>query len=109
LKAQHGAKTTDLAWESDIEHIEQRGKLHGANPPRVRKTIKRGIDQIGTLGSGNHYIEIQSVEFDDDCRPEEGRILGLVESGKSVSWCIADQEDLDIKLALIIYKVSGRP
>jgi len=76
-------KNHGFAWESDIEHIEQRGKLHGANPAAVsERAIKRGIDQIGTLGSGNHYIEIQSVEFDADYRPEEGRILGLVESGQ---------------------------
>ncbi len=47
-------------WEEDIEHIEENGKIKEADSSYVTdKAIKRGIDQIGTLGSGNHYLEIQ--------------------------------------------------
>jgi len=60
------------AWESDIEFTEQSGKIPGANPDNVsERAKKRGLDQIGTLGSGNHYLEIQKVDFDEQCdRPD---------------------------------------
>ncbi|MDP3998373.1 MAG: RtcB family protein [bacterium] len=52
----------DLAWEEDIEKIEEKGKILGADPSKVSQRAKdRGIGQLGTLGSGNHYLEIQKV------------------------------------------------
>ena len=49
-----------LAWPEDIELTEERGCFEGADPTKVsEKAIERGFDQIGTLGSGNHYCEIQ--------------------------------------------------
>lgn len=66
------------AWESDIDHIEQRGQLPGADPSAVSdRAYKRGLDQIGTLGSGNHYLEIQTVHFEDDCDKETAALLGI--------------------------------
>jgi tRNA-splicing ligase RtcB len=71
------------AWEQDIDHIEQRGEISGADPSAVSdKAVKRGIDQIGTLGSGNHYLEVQAVRFDDDCDREAARLLGIQEPGQ---------------------------
>jgi tRNA-splicing ligase RtcB len=71
------------SWEQDIEHIEQRGKLPGADPGAVsEKAVKRGIDQIGTLGSGNHYLEVQAVRFDDDSDRETAGLLGINEPGQ---------------------------
>lgn len=50
------------AWPEDIEHIEDKGRIDWADPSKVsEKAVKRGFDQIGTLGSGNHYLEIQEV------------------------------------------------
>ena len=73
------------AYEADIDHIEQRGKLPGADPSAVSdKAFKRGIDQVGTLGSGNHYLEIQSVTFENDCDQETARLLGIESVGQVV-------------------------
>ena len=48
------------ATKDDIEHIEDNGKIAWANASKVSdKAKKRGFNQIGTLGSGNHYLEIQ--------------------------------------------------
>ncbi|MEP0829218.1 MAG: RtcB family protein [bacterium] len=48
------------ATPTDIEHIENRGKLEQADHKAVsEKAISRGINQMGTLGSGNHYLEIE--------------------------------------------------
>lgn len=52
----------DLAWDEDIEMIEEKGKILGADPQKVSQRAKdRGITQLGTLGSGNHYLEVQKV------------------------------------------------
>lgn len=48
------------AWKDDIESTEDHGCFAWANPDKVsEQAVKRGISQMGTLGSGNHYLEIQ--------------------------------------------------
>jgi len=48
---------------ADLEHIEAGGTIPGADPEVVsERAIERGRDQLGTLGSGNHFLEIQQVE-----------------------------------------------
>lgn len=47
-------------WDEDLERIEERGCLQGADPSTVTDyALERGINQLGTLGSGNHYLEVQ--------------------------------------------------
>lgn len=49
--------------EADLEYIEERGCVRGADPARVSDRAKeRQFRQIGTLGSGNHYLEVQYVD-----------------------------------------------
>jgi len=49
--------------KEDIEHCEENGKILGADPTKVsEKAIKRGRPQFGTLGAGNHFLEVQRVE-----------------------------------------------
>jgi len=49
-------------WPEDLERTEGRGCLPGADPACVsERAIERGRQQLGTLGSGNHYLEIQVV------------------------------------------------
>ncbi len=62
-------------WEEDPEHIEENGRMEGADPSKVSSTaVKRGAPQLGTLGSGNHFLEIQRVEkvFDPDVAEKFG-------------------------------------
>jgi len=48
--------------EEDLEHIEERGCIGGADPDSVsEKAMERGRAQLGTLGSGNHFIEVGYV------------------------------------------------
>jgi tRNA-splicing ligase RtcB len=52
----------------DLEFIEERGRMEGARPSNVSTTAKkRQLDEVGTLGSGNHYLEVQVVDrlFDE--------------------------------------------
>ncbi len=49
--------------EEDLERIESQGSIQGADPSLVsKKAYERGKDQLGTLGSGNHFLEIQVVD-----------------------------------------------
>lgn len=50
-------------WEDDKQHIEENGRMQDNDPSKVSDTAyKRGRPQLGTVGSGNHFIEIQEVE-----------------------------------------------
>src|SRR5262249_37274272 len=47
----------------DLEFMEAGGRLDGADPDRVSdRAYQRGRDQCGTLGSGNHFLEVQVVD-----------------------------------------------
>ncbi len=67
--------------ESDLEKIEEHGQMEGADPSTVSdKAIKRGLPQLGTLGSGNHFVEIQYVEevYDDQLANRLGLFPGQI-------------------------------
>ena len=52
-----------LGWDGDAKHCEENGCMENADPDKVSTTAKnRGMQQIGTLGSGNHFLEIQKVD-----------------------------------------------
>jgi tRNA-splicing ligase RtcB len=47
---------------ADLEHIEEHGRIAGADPACVSELARRRQrDELGTLGSGNHYLEVQAV------------------------------------------------
>jgi len=51
------------AWAEDKEHCEEYGRMLNADPSKVSlRAKKRGLPQLGTLGAGNHYAEIQVVD-----------------------------------------------
>ena len=65
-----------LVSDSDIAHTEAEGYLDGADPSLVSdQALARGGNQCGTLGSGNHFMEVQIVDhvFDE----EAARVMGL--------------------------------
>jgi tRNA-splicing ligase RtcB len=50
-------------WEEDLEYLEENGCMADADSARVSdKAKKRGIPQLGSLGSGNHFLEIQKMD-----------------------------------------------
>ena len=74
--------------DRDLEFTEAGGRLDGADPDRVSdRAITRGYDQCGTLGSGNHFLEVQVVDrVLDEAAAEvmglrEGQITVLIHSG----------------------------
>jgi len=51
-----------VGTEEDVEHTESEGRLDGAETATVSERARvRGSDQLGTLGSGNHFLELQRV------------------------------------------------
>ncbi|MEW6733483.1 MAG: RtcB family protein [Acidobacteriota bacterium] len=65
-----------LAVESDIEHTEAQGCLAGAEPDNVsERALERGAEQCGTLGSGNHFLEVQIVDAIYD--EQAAQVIGL--------------------------------
>jgi tRNA-splicing ligase RtcB len=66
------------AWPEDLSHIEGRGCLPGADPEAVSaRALERGMEQLGTLGSGNHYLEIQVVRPGAIHDERVARVLGV--------------------------------
>ncbi len=58
----HDMLRRGLGVEHDLMMCEEQGRMTHANPELVSKQAKqRGNDQLGTLGSGNHFLEIQRV------------------------------------------------
>jgi tRNA-splicing ligase RtcB len=77
-----------LATQGDIDHTEAGGYLAGADPEEVSdRAKKRGADQCGTLGSGNHFLEVQLVDhvFDEEAAQtmglEKDQICVMIHSG----------------------------
>jgi tRNA-splicing ligase RtcB (3'-phosphate/5'-hydroxy nucleic acid ligase) len=63
----------------DLAHCEESGAMDGADPEAVSdQAKKRGLPQIGTLGSGNHFLEVQYVERVFE--PEIAQTMGLYEN-----------------------------
>ena len=76
------------ATERDLEHTEEGGMLAGADPDRIsERAYKRGSNQLGTLGSGNHFLEVSRVDeiYDsklaDALGLELGQVTVLIHSG----------------------------
>lgn len=64
------------SWAEDKEHCEEYGRMLQADPSKVSaRARKRGLPQMGTLGAGNHYAEVQVV--DEICDPAAARKMGI--------------------------------
>ncbi|MFC2071696.1 RtcB family protein [Chloroflexota bacterium] len=69
----------------DVVVTEELGCIEGANPEKVSsKAKKRGVPQLGTLGSGNHFLEVAVVDeiYDRDA----ARVMGISDAGQVLVW-----------------------
>ncbi len=67
----------------DLEVTEEHGRLSGADPDAVSKTaIQRGVKQLGSLGSGNHFCEVEVIDQIYD--PETARAFHIDQVGQIV-------------------------
>lgn len=70
-----------FGWESDLEHTEANGNLEMADASKVSDHAKgRGKPQVGTLGSGNHFLEIQKV--DQIYNEKAAKAMGITREGQ---------------------------
>ncbi|RLG80818.1 MAG: RNA-splicing ligase RtcB, partial [Thermoprotei archaeon] len=70
-----------FGWSDDVEHIEEGGRMKNADSSKVSSTAKRrGAPQLGTLGAGNHFLEVQVV--DKIFNPSIAKKLGITEEGQ---------------------------
>ncbi|HEX6311141.1 MAG TPA: RtcB family protein [Acidimicrobiia bacterium] len=73
---------------ADLEHTEDYGRLAEADADQVgERALERGLGQVGSLGSGNHFLEVQAVDdvYDEPTAAafglERGRIVVMIHSG----------------------------
>ena len=98
----------------DLEHTEARGVLDDADPEAVsERAYERGYDQLGTLGSGNHFLEVQAVDqiFDPEIAGRLGLGLGqvtlMIHSGsRGFGYQICEDSLETARRALSKYKIS---
>jgi len=84
VEGAHWAVENGYGSKEDLERIEDTGKLSPANPDHVSsKAFERGIDELNTLGAGNHFIEIQKVERIFD--PKVAEAFGMFEDQVAIS------------------------
>ena len=77
-----------FGWDKDLDATEEKGRMDDAGPEFVsEKAVKRGFGQVGSLGSGNHFIEVDVVEkiYDENAAKafglREGQITVTVHCG----------------------------
>jgi tRNA-splicing ligase RtcB len=80
-KGAHWAVDHGFGEPDDLEFIEERGQLADAEPSNItERALERGQGQLGSLGSGNHFLEVQIVEeiFDEPAAEVMGLFTGQV-------------------------------
>ncbi len=87
----YGAKwavENGLGWRRDLKHIEENGSFKGADSNKVSERAKaRGRPELGSLGAGNHFLEIQRVQkvFDEKVANKfglfEGQAVIMIHTG----------------------------
>lgn len=81
----HWCIRNGYGWEEDLELMEENGCMKGADAAKISdKAIDRGFNQIGTLGSGNHYLEIQVARKENIFDPELARLFGITQPDQVV-------------------------
>ena len=88
LKGVSWAVGAGYGWKEDLERIEAGGSLEGADPEQVSaRALERGRSQVGTVGSGNHFVEVGYVgEIRDEAAAaalglEPGTVTIFIHSG----------------------------
>ena len=100
-------------WEEDLQFIEAGGCLPEADAAALSKrALERGKQQLGTLGSGNHFIEIQQVTdiFDEEAAKtfglQAGQILIMIHTGsRGLGYQVCDDSLNTMVRAMAAYKI----
>ena len=77
----HWAVKHGFGSKEDLDATEEGGRMKNADPGRVSdKAVKRGMPQAGTLGSGNHFLEVQIVK--EIFEPQIAKAMGIEAVGQ---------------------------
>jgi len=99
--------------EDDLEATEERGAMAGADPEKVSdRAYARGKQQSGTLGSGNHFLEVQAIDqlYDRDAADAlglaEGQIMVMIHSGsRGLGYQVCDDSLKTMNVCLDKYNI----
>jgi tRNA-splicing ligase RtcB len=104
----------ELALDEDLEHTEAQGRIDGARPDWVsERALQRGADQCGTVGAGNHFLEVQVVDRVEDesaaravgLRP--GQVCVLIHSGsRGLGYQVCDDALRELRSAPETYGID---
>src|SRR3989338_7933019 len=100
--------------KEDLENTEAGGSLEGADPEAVsERAYQRGADQLGTLGSGNHFLEVQVIDqiFDSKAADRfglrEGEVTLMIHSGsRGFGYQICDDFLCEMRRTLTKYNIK---
>jgi tRNA-splicing ligase RtcB (3'-phosphate/5'-hydroxy nucleic acid ligase) len=109
-----GLLRRELADQTDIDFTEANGYLEGADPDDVTdRALDRGADQCGTLGSGNHFLEVQVVDrvFDEEAARAFGisqnQICVMIHSGsRGLGYQVCDDSLMELRRAPEKYGIA---
>ena len=114
LKGSKWAVEKGFGSEDDLECTEEFGAIAGADPDNVSgRAYERGKAQSGTLGSGNHFLEVQVIDqvYDqkicDELKLRVGQITIMIHSGsRGLGYQICDDYSRDMVGCLQKYKIN---
>lgn len=98
----------------DLEYTEERGAVRGADPDKVSpRAYERGKNQSGTLGSGNHFLEVQVIDEIYDAEAagvfglEKGQVTLMIHSGsRGLGYQVCDEYSKDFIRCLSKYDIK---
>ena len=114
LGAAWAVRRRGMGSEHDLEHTEENGCLAGADPERVsERAVERGRRQLGTLGSGNHFLEVGVADQIFDQRAaaaldvREGTVCVLIHCGsRGLGYQVCDDYLALMNRAVVKYGIE---
>ncbi|OYT42863.1 MAG: RNA-splicing ligase RtcB [Candidatus Aenigmarchaeota archaeon ex4484_56] len=107
VKGARWAEENGYATKKDLEHMEEYGCMEGANPDKVSDLAKkRGRPQLGTLGAGNHFLEVQKV--DKIFNSEVAEVFGVSSKDQIIIMLHCGSRGLGHQVATDYLKIHGK-
>ena len=114
LKGARWAVEKGFGTEDDLECTEENGEIQGADPQAVsERAFQRGKAQSGTLGSGNHFLEVQEIdqlydrEASDTLGLNLGQVVVMIHSGsRGFGYQVCDDYSRKMVESLEKYKIN---
>jgi len=114
LKGARWAVDKGYGWREDLEFTEEKGEIAGADPSKVsERAFERGERQAGTLGSGNHFVEVQVVDevYDNEKAGvfdiAKGQVTVMIHSGsRGFGYQICDEYAKNMIRSMLKYNIN---